>query len=102
MPSTPVPDDENEKYHHLEQPANGHRPLAVRVESNVSRALDAEANINPHTGLPVDISNNNTADDDDGPPDGGLKAWLQVLGSFFLFFNCWYESSVSSRSWLLC
>lgn len=23
------------------------------------------------------------------PPDGGLKAWLQVLGSFILFFNTW-------------
>jgi hypothetical protein len=22
-------------------------------------------------------------------PNGGLKAWLQVLGSFFLFFNTW-------------
>ncbi|KAF3929377.1 hypothetical protein ABW19_dt0203208 [Dactylella cylindrospora] len=23
------------------------------------------------------------------PPDGGLKAWLQVLGAFFLFFASW-------------
>ena len=23
------------------------------------------------------------------PPDGGLTAWLQVLGSYFLFFNTW-------------
>jgi hypothetical protein len=23
-------------------------------------------------------------------PDGGVVAWLQVLGSFFLFINCWY------------
>ncbi len=23
------------------------------------------------------------------PPNGGLNAWLQVLGSFFLFFNSW-------------
>lgn len=22
-------------------------------------------------------------------PNGGFKAWLQVLGSFFLFFNSW-------------
>lgn len=22
--------------------------------------------------------------------DSGLKAWLQVLGGFFLFFNSWY------------
>ena len=24
------------------------------------------------------------------PPNGGFKAWSQVLGSFFLFFNSWY------------
>lgn len=23
------------------------------------------------------------------PPDGGILAWMQCLGSFFLFFNCW-------------
>jgi hypothetical protein len=23
------------------------------------------------------------------PPDGGLKAWVQVLGAHFLFFNSW-------------
>lgn len=23
-------------------------------------------------------------------PNGGLLAWLQVVGSFFLFFNSWY------------
>lgn len=23
------------------------------------------------------------------PPDGGLKAWIQVLGAHFLFFNSW-------------
>lgn len=25
----------------------------------------------------------------DDPQDGGLVAWLQVAGSFFLFFNSW-------------
>lgn len=25
------------------------------------------------------------------PPNGGLKAWLQVLGSFFIYFNTWGE-----------
>ncbi|KAK5998069.1 MFS-type transporter dbaD [Cladobotryum mycophilum] len=52
------------------------------------------------------------------PPNGGLQAWLQVLGAFFLFFNSWgivntfgvyqtyYEetmlpgTSVSSISWI--
>ena len=25
----------------------------------------------------------------DAPPNGGFAAWLQVVGSFFLFFNSW-------------
>ncbi|KAK4244362.1 major facilitator superfamily domain-containing protein [Corynascus novoguineensis] len=28
-------------------------------------------------------------DEEQPPPDGGLLAWLQVLGSFFLFMNTW-------------
>ncbi|KAI1087576.1 putative MFS monocarboxylate transporter [Rostrohypoxylon terebratum] len=27
--------------------------------------------------------------DVDAPPDGGLEAWLQVLGSYALYFNTW-------------
>jgi hypothetical protein len=26
----------------------------------------------------------------DPPPNGGLVAWLQVLGGFFIFFNSWF------------
>ena len=22
-------------------------------------------------------------------PDGGIKAWMQVMGTFFIFFNTW-------------
>ena len=29
------------------------------------------------------------------PPNGGLTAWLQVAGSFFLFFNTWFVMSHS-------
>lgn len=29
-------------------------------------------------------------------PNGGLRAWLQVLGVFFLFFNTWYDTLFSS------
>lgn len=31
---------------------------------------------------------------DTGPPNGGLKAWLQVAASFFLFFNTWYANAL--------
>ena len=30
-----------------------------------------------------------TSSPPDPVPNGGLTAWLQVLGSFFLFFNSW-------------
>ena len=33
-----------------------------------------------------------TATGYDDPPNGGLVAWLQVAGSFLLFFNSWYDS----------
>ena len=26
------------------------------------------------------------------PPDGGMNAYLQVVGAFFLFLNSWYSS----------
>ena len=62
------------------------RPDLVRLESNVDKAIDAEANINITSS-----DDTQDADDDPGPPpNGGWLAWLQVLGSFFLFFNSWY------------
>jgi hypothetical protein len=27
------------------------------------------------------------------PPDGGLHAWLKVLGGFLIYSNIWYNSS---------
>jgi hypothetical protein len=27
------------------------------------------------------------------PPNGGLEAWVQVVGAFMLFFNSWYVVS---------
>jgi hypothetical protein len=27
-------------------------------------------------------------------PNGGLQAWLQVAGAFFLYFNTWGESCI--------
>jgi hypothetical protein len=29
------------------------------------------------------------------PPDGGLRAWLQVLGCYLVFFNVWYSVQAS-------
>lgn len=33
------------------------------------------------------------------PPNGGLTAWLQVLGGFFLFFNTWVRFDLSRSRW---
>jgi hypothetical protein len=44
--------------------------------SVIEVAYDAPANLTPAIG-------------DEAPPNGGLVAWLQVLGAFFLFFNSW-------------
>lgn len=30
-----------------------------------------------------------SANDTSSIPNGGVKAWLQVLGTFFIFFNTW-------------
>jgi hypothetical protein len=46
--------------------------------------LDLPAILPPLEGVERDKSSYEEA-----PPNGGLDAWLQVLGSFFLFFNSW-------------
>lgn len=62
-----------------------------RTESNISRALDAEANIDTLPPEESAVAITNERKDEPGPPpNGGFHAWLQVVGSFFLFFNCWF------------
>lgn len=53
----------------------------------VEDALDAEANIE-HLTTATNTTVERTSDPGP-PPNGGFAAWLQVLGSFFLFFNGW-------------
>jgi hypothetical protein len=38
----------------------------------------------------ADASASDTDNEDEPTFDTGLFSWLQVLGSFFLFFNSWY------------
>lgn len=45
----------------------------------------------PTTKVSTRVSVNNTSQ----IPNGGTMAWMQVVGSFFLFFNTWYV-------WLFC
>lgn len=46
-------------------------------------------------GLPGGLSSGSSAIVivKDGPPDGGLEAWLQVLGAFLMYFNTWGNSA---------
>jgi hypothetical protein len=51
----------------------------------------------PHSTLPVEESDGEkvvpvqeaASQTPSPPPNGGLVAWLQVAGAFFLFFNSW-------------
>jgi hypothetical protein len=57
--------------------------------STIEEAIDAEAGF-ANVPLPQAATTTKSNDDDPGPPpNGGFHAWLQVAGSFFLFFNCW-------------
>lgn len=78
-----------------EKEISGHGEALRRIptgstlgDSVVSEALDAEANITPEE-LEEPPQGAEKFEDQGPPPNGGLTAWLQVLGSFFLFFNSW-------------
>ncbi len=43
----------------------------------------------PSTVPPLEVTVEKQPPAQEPPPNGGLSAWLQVLGSFFLFFNSW-------------
>jgi hypothetical protein len=59
----------------------------ISKESVMDEALDAEANMEPPTAATV--STTDKTGEPGPPPNGGFAAWLQVAGSFFLFFNGW-------------
>jgi len=54
---------------------------------NTPPATDANAPAAPNSAAPKPAG-------PPGPPfsvpDGGIRAWLQVLGGFMLFFNTWF------------
>lgn len=72
------------------------------VDKALEETLDAEANIEPPITLDTTAEKSN---DPGPPPNGGFDAWLQVAGSFFLFFNGWYvnvQGTILSRSSMTC
>jgi hypothetical protein len=65
---------------------------AHEVTEGDSRDVDAEAvSAEDKLSLQRSKSVTNAA----SIPDGGLWAWLQVLGAFFLLFNSWYVTHLS-------
>jgi len=40
---------------------------------------------------PADVADVEAAAKPEGPPNGGIRAWLQVVGAFVLLFNTWYR-----------
>ena len=63
---------ENEKTFELDVPAV--------LEASVSAIQDLENN------------RNNTTAQLPAAPDGGLHAWLKVLGGFLIYINIWWAS----------
>jgi hypothetical protein len=43
----------------------------------------------PREVPPLNVKKRASATAPTAPPNGGLTAWLQVLGAHFLFFNSW-------------
>jgi len=73
-----------------------------RITEMSSTNLEVEQKVlaGPSSDAPIvkdeekaDASVSNTNKEDEPTFDTGFFAWLQVLGSFFLFFNSWYEVS---------
>jgi hypothetical protein len=72
--------------------ADGDKGIEVRSPASsrdshdlIENTLPTEAPSREKHGPPI-ISTTTTINP---PPNGGLTAWLQVAGSFFLFFNTW-------------
>lgn len=74
------------------------RPLSLfvieTVQTNMSNESktpsfeDAEKSVSV-PGSDADVTSRPVTSSASDVPNGGAKAWLQVLGSFFLFFNTW-------------
>jgi len=70
-------------------------PQEISKESVMDEALDAEANMEPP--MAATVSTTDKTREAGPPPNGGFAAWLQVAGSFFLFFNGWVSIKSISK-----
>lgn len=71
-----------------------HDPLAKGQESgeNLTTADEKGLALEPVQSRRSDVH------DVSKVPNGGLLAWLQVFGAFFLTFNSWYIPCTSTKS----
>jgi hypothetical protein len=114
-----IKDDDNQSRH---WPSNEH-PSAEDLEKENDHDTPfeeaAEAEAGEWNGAAKDAPSQGPPSLPGGPPpDGGLQAWLQVIGGFMLFFNTWgllntfgvyqtyyesgalFQSSSSDISWI--
>jgi hypothetical protein len=68
--------------------------IALHSASSPTRAESwhfdyPQAKIRDSVTITLPVAVETKEDELEIPPDGGLKAWLQVLGSWMLFFNTW-------------
>lgn len=75
--------DWKKEYHH-----HGVSPTHLDIETSSSEPSQDPLEL-PSVVPPLEENAEEKGPADELPPDGGLQAWLQVLGSFFLFFNSW-------------
>lgn len=63
----------------------------TRQGSTLEGIADIEKMPSPVLDLPAAKDEEQSSTDTvvDPPPNGGLKAWVQVLACYFLFFNTW-------------
>lgn len=90
----------------IDKEASPHRDTIDDVEDGGSQQQQ-------HQQIAPDDTNNGSeaapaADPPKGPPgppfsvpDGGLWAWLQVLGGFMLFFNTWWVLQLHISQYLM-
>lgn len=81
----------NASVHSVQQPAQHDRIDEKELQTTEQGQTVGEEQANEVVGEKLEPSKsrpsiNNAA----AIPNGGLTAWLQVLGGFFLFFNSWY------------
>jgi len=62
------------------------------LENEKTFELDVPAVLEASVSAIQDLENNNTPVQLPAAPDGGLHAWLKVLGGFLVYINIWWAS----------